>query len=139
MQKLYNRMPPKMAGWLSNYGYLLLAALVPAVIMYLIYLVRGLYPFGDECVLVLDLNGQYVSFYDALRDIVRGDADLLYSFSRNLGGEFLGIFDYYVASPLAVILALVPKNRLLEGLLVLFLLKVAISGFSTYWEMRSAN
>ncbi len=132
---------PKLAKLLSEYGYLLMAALVPAVIMYLIYLVRGLYPFGDECVLVLDLNGQYVSFYDALRDIIRGDADILYSFSRNLGGEFLGIFDYYVASPLAVILVLFPKHRLLEGLLVLFLLKVAISGFTMgfYLHKRSTN
>ena len=132
---------PKWAGRLSNYGYLLIAALVPAVIMYLIYLVRGLYPFGDECVLVLDLNGQYVSFYDALRDILRGDADLLYSFSRSLGGEFLGIFDYYVASPLAAILVLFPKNRLLEGLLVLFLLKIAITGFTMgfYLHKRSEN
>ncbi len=144
LKKMNNRIAtrsPKLARVLSEYGYLLLAALVPAVIMYLIYLVRGLYPFGDECVLVLDLNGQYVSFYDALRDIIRGDADILYSFSRNLGGEFLGIFDYYVASPLAVILVLFPKHRLLEGLLVLFLLKVAISGFTMgfYLHKHSHN
>ena len=140
-QRISRRLPKKWAPRFTEYGYLLLAALVPAVIMYLIYLVRGLYPFGDECVLVLDLNGQYVSFYDALRDIVRGDADILYSFSRNLGGEFLGIFDYYVASPFAVILALFPKSRLLEGLLVLFLLKVAISGFTMgfYLHKHSEN
>ncbi len=112
----------------GEYGYLLLAALIPAIIVYLLYLVRGLYPFGDGCVLVLDLNGQYVSFYEALHDILRGDADLLYSFSRNLGGEFLGIYDYYVASPFAMLLALLPERMMLEGLLLLFMLKTALCG-----------
>ncbi len=114
----------------SEYGYLLFAALIPAVIVYLFYLVRGVYPFGDACVLVLDLNGQYISFYEALHDILRGDADLLYSFSRNLGGEFLGIYDYYVASPFALLLGLFPERRMLEGLLFVFILKTAVCGLT---------
>ena len=116
--------------YFGEYGYLLIAALIPAVLFYLIYLAKGLYPFGDGTVLVLDLNGQYVSFYEALHDILRGDADLLYSFSRNLGGEFLGIYDYYVASPFAMILALFPERFMLEGLLILFMLKAALCSFN---------
>ena len=111
-----------------EYGYLLLAALIPAFVVYLLYLVRGLYPFGDGCVLVLDLNGQYISFYEALHDILNGDADLFYSFSRNLGGEFLGIYDYYVASPFALLLGLFPERMMLEALLALFMLKAALCG-----------
>ena len=114
----------------SEYGYLLIAALIPAVLFYLIYLAKGLYPFGDGTVLVLDLNGQYVSFYEGLYNILHGDADLLYSFSRNLGGEFLGIYDYYVASPFAMILALFPQRFMLEGLLILFMIKAALCGFN---------
>ena len=120
----------KLTHFGSQYGYLAFAALIPAVLVYLIYLARGHYPFGDECVLVLDLNGQYVSFYEGLYNILHGDSDLLYSFSRALGGEFLGIYDYYVASPFALILALFPQDRMLEGLLVLFLLKTAMCGLT---------
>ena len=116
--------------YFGEYGYLLIAALIPAVLFYLIYLARGLYPFGDGTVLVLDLNGQYVSFYEGLHDILRGEADLLYSFSRNLGGEFLGIYDYYVASPFAMLLALFPERFMLEALLILFMLKAALCGFN---------
>ncbi len=114
----------------SEYGYLLFAALIPAVIVYLLYLVRGIYPFGESSVLVLDLNGQYISFYEALHKILHGDADLFYSFSRNLGGEFLGIYDYYVASPFALILGLFPESWMLEGLLLVFILKAAFCGLN---------
>ena len=114
---------------LGEYGYLLFATIIPMVLFYLIYLIgQQLYPFGDGTVLVLDLNGQYVSFYEGLHDILRGEADLLYSFSRNLGGEFLGIYDYYVASPFAMLLALLPERFMLEGLLLLFLLKAGLCG-----------
>lgn len=108
--------------------YLLLCMILPALIMYLIYLAKGIHPFGDGCVLVLDLNGQYVWFFEALRNFVKGDADLLYTFARSLGGEFLGTYAYYVASPLSYLLCLFPQNRMLEGLLFLFLLKTAICG-----------
>ena len=114
----------------GEYGYLLFTALIPVVLFYLMYLLgRQLHPFGDGTVLVLDLTGQYVSFYEGLHDILRGEADLLYSFSRNLGGEFLGIYDYYVASPFAMLLALFPERFMLEALLILFLLKSALCGF----------
>ncbi len=114
--------------FLGEYGYLLTAALIPATIVYLLYLVRGIYPFGDGSVLVLDLNGQYISFYEGLHDILHGDADLFYSFSRNLGGEFLGIYDYYVASPFALLLGLFPERFMLEGLLLVFIIKAAFCG-----------
>lgn len=122
-------------------GYLWLCMIIPALIMYLIYFSRELYPIGDGCVLVLDLNGQYVWFFEALRNFVKGDASLLYSFSRALGGEFLGIYAYYLASPLSYLLALFPQDRMLEGLLVLFLLKTALCGgsFGLYMHKTSKN
>ena len=110
------------------YAYLALCFFVPTLIMYLLYLVRGLYPIGDESVLVLDLNGQYVYFYEALRNAVLGKENLLYSFSRQLGGEFLGIYAYYLASPLSYLVVLFPQGRILEALLVIFLIKTGLCG-----------
>ena len=123
----------------KEYSYLLLCMLIPAVLIYLIYLSRGEHPFGDGSVLVLDLNGQYVWFFEALRNFVRGDAELLYSFSRQLGGEFLGIYAYYLASPLSYFLALFPKERMLEALLGLFMLKGALCGATFGFYMHKTS
>ena len=96
----------------NEYGYLLLATVIPAVLFFLIYLVRGLYPFGDGTVLVLDLNGQYVYFFEALKNTVLEGGSLLYSWSRALGGEFLGMYAYYLASPLSYLICLSPITEL---------------------------
>ncbi len=122
MRRLYN--------WISGkkYSYLLYAFILPIILNYLVYLSMGIHPFGNGSVLVLDLNGQYVYFYEALRNAVYGQTSLLYSFARSLGGEFMGIYAYYVASPFSYIVCLFPQDRILEALLCIFLLKSGISG-----------
>ena len=115
--------------------------IVPVVLTYLLYLAMEIHPFGDGSVLILDLNAQYVYFFEALRDFVHGDTSLLYSFSRALGGEFVGIYAYYIASPLSYIVALFPKTMMLEALLALFLLKCGLCGlsFGFYLHKNSKN
>ena len=124
----------------KDYSYLAYCFGIPAVLFFLIYLSMGLHPIADGSVLVLDLNGQYVYFYEALRNAVMGDTSLLYSFARQLGGEFLGIYAYYVASPFSYIVCLFPQDRMLEALLCIFLLKSGISGFAMgYYLHKTAD
>ncbi|MBE6538939.1 MAG: hypothetical protein E7671_05700 [Ruminococcaceae bacterium] len=123
----------------SPYLYLSFAFVLPVVVMYLIYLAMEIHPFGDGSVLVLDLNGQYVYFFEALRNFVKGDASLLYSFSRALGGEFMGIYAYYIASPISYILCLFPEERMLEGLLCMFLLKTGGCGLTFGYYLHKTS
>ena len=111
-------------------SYLLLCFFVPFAIMYLLYLTRGLYPFGDGSVLVLDLNGQYVYFHEALRNAVYGEGSFLYTFFRGLGGEFMGMYAYYLASPISYLVALFTQKEILEAMLLIILIKVGLCGFT---------
>lgn len=113
-----------------EYRYLLLAFIIPVFLMYLLYVSIGIYPFGDRTVLGLDLNAQYVDFYYGLRNILHGDADALYTFARSLGGEFMGIYAYYVASPFAFIVALFPRTMMAHAIFTIFLLKTGLCGFT---------
>ncbi len=115
--------------WKSK-KYLLVCFFLPAFLMWFIYIAMEVYPFGDNSVLVLDLNGQYVYFFEQLRKILHGDASILYSFGRALGGEFMGIFAYYLASPFSFIVALFPKDMITEALLLMFLLKCGACGLT---------
>ena len=114
----------------APYSYLVLCAIVPMAINYLIYLAMEIHPFGSSSVLVLDLNAQYVYYHEALREAICGDGSFLYSFSRSLGGEFLGMYAYYLASPLSLIVVFFPPNRILEAMLTIILLKTGLCGLS---------
>lgn len=119
--------------------YLCFCFIVPVVLMYIIYICNGTYPFGRTSPLVLDLNAQYVHFFTALRQFIYGDGSLLYSFARSLGGEFMGIYAYYMASPLTYIVALFPIERMQEAVLCIMLIKTGLCGlsFGYYLHKRS--
>lgn len=111
-------------------SYLVWCFLLPLAMLLLVYVLDGVFPFGNRSVLVLDLNGQYMGFFEALRDFVWGDGSMLYSFARTLGGEMMGIYAYYLASPLSYIVALFPREYITEAMLFIFVLKAGLSGLS---------
>ncbi|MDD4772026.1 MAG: YfhO family protein [Eubacteriales bacterium] len=112
----------------KNRPMYLAAFLVPLGLMWLIYIAMEVWPFGQNSVLVLDLNGQYVYFFEELRNKLTSGGSLLYSWSRSLGGEFMGIFAYYIASPFSILTLLFPKSMITEALLAIILLKVGSCG-----------
>ncbi len=114
----------------SPSSYLFYAFIIPVAMTYLLYLSLGIHPFGDGSVLVLDLNGQYVYFFESLRNAIYGQGSFLYTFFRALGGEYMGMYAYYLASPLSYIVALFPQDRILEALLTIILLKAGLCGFT---------
>ncbi|MCD6323011.1 MAG: YfhO family protein [Clostridiales bacterium] len=111
----------------KKYYIYLLAFTVPVFLLVLVYALRGVYPFGSNSVLVLDLNAQYIYYYEAFRDAILNGGSFLYSFSRTLGGEFIGILAYYLASPFSLVLLIFPKEFITEAILCIILLKVGFS------------
>lgn len=109
---------------------LLVCFLLPAMLMLLIYLCLMIWPLGENSVLVLDLNAQYVYYFEKLRNILVSGDSLLYSFERALGGEFMGIFAYYLSSPLSFLVALLPKSMMTESLLLLLVIKTGLCGLT---------
>ncbi len=114
----------------KQWRYLLFCFGIPVLVMAAIYACLEVFPVGESSVLVLDLNAQYVYFFEALSDIIHGDGSILYSFRRALGGEFLGMYAYYLASPFSFIIALFPSAYVTEALLVMMLLKTGLCGFT---------
>jgi len=119
---------PGIKGFFEKYAYIGCAFIIPLLIFWAVYICFSVFPFGSGSVLVLDLNGQYVFFFEALRNALHGDMSLIYSWSRALGGEFTGIYAYYIASPLSYLVALFPQKNITEALLCIILLKTGISG-----------
>lgn len=124
------------AMWLYHKRIYALAFIIPALLMYAVYLAFQIHPVGDNSVLVLDLNGQYVYYYEAFRDAIKGKGSMFYSWNRILGGEMMGIFAYYLASPFSLIVALFPKAYILEGILLMQLCKLGACGVTFAFYMR---
>lgn len=139
MKKRFNFKDSKIANWLYLKRIYFFAFFIPAALMYAVYAAFGFYPFGDNSVLVLDLNGQYVYYYEAMRQAFWGHASMFYSWSRNLGGEMVGIFAYYLASPFSLIVMLLPDSFILESILIMQLCKLGAMGVAFSFYLKNSK
>ena len=102
-----------------------LAFLIPALLMLGVYATMGMAPFGDKTILAMDMADQYVEFFCALKH-----GDLYFSWSKALGSSYIGVFSYYVSSPLSLLTLLVPNEYMPIGLMFLTVLKVGLAGLT---------
>ena len=67
---------------------LLTAFLIPFFICIIICIGNGVYPFGDYCLLHMDLYHQYLPFFNELWEKLRNGASLMYTWNIGLGSDF---------------------------------------------------
>lgn len=111
-------------------GMLILGFALPVILLLAAFASRGIMPFGERSILISDLSKQYVDFMAYYRQMLQQGnlGGLLYSLSKGLGGNFYGIFTYYLASPLNLILLLIPSIE--WGIWALIVLRVGLSGLT---------
>ena len=115
---------------------LLLSFLLPVVIMLSLFVVRGIYPFGDRSFLFSDMYHQYMPFFsEFLRKIKEGEG-LAYSYNVGIGSNFLALYVYYLASPLNWLAFLFPEAYLCEFMSYLTIIKVGLCGLTAGFYLQ---
>ena len=74
----------------ENYIYIL-SFIIPIILMGIIYAVIGIYPFGNNCLLHMDLYHQYCPFFSELHDKIINGGSLQYSWDLGLGSDFVSL------------------------------------------------
>ncbi len=109
---------------------LALSFLLPAAVLLIVYKNFGFYPFGDKSLLIMDLNGQSVDFYAYIRGILADGNSLLYSFQKGIGGNMMGLLNYYGSLPTLFLTLLFPAEKITAAIFVINLLKVGAAGLT---------
>lgn len=111
------------------FPYLLTAVTLTAVFLAIMICCR-LYPFGDRAMVSSDGKNQYLNFYHYFRSVLLTENNIDYTFSNVLGGNFRGLYSYYLASPLYLLFALFPESQILLALHIIIYLKYLIASLS---------
>lgn len=127
-------MENKKENWFYSNRYVIAAFFCTALIMCITYILRHVYPFGDQIVLKVDLYHQYAPFHEELRSRILNGQSLLYSWEGGLGKEFVTQMAYYTASPISFLILLFPQQLLPEALALFILIKTCFSAsFFSYY------
>lgn len=127
-------------NWFYENRFVIASFFCAAVIMCITYILRRVYPFGDQIVLKVDLYHQYAPFHEELRSRILNGQSLMYSWEGGLGKEFVTQMAYYTASPISFLILLFPQKLLPEALAIFILLKTAFSAsFFSYYLKEHFN
>ena len=78
----------------SNDG-LKIAFFVPIIVMVVIFMQRGIFPFGQESFLRTDMYHQYAPFFSEFQYKLKNGGSLLYSWDIGLGVNFAALYAYF--------------------------------------------
>lgn len=108
----------------------ILSFIIPFGVLLIVFALLRIYPFGDKDLLWFDTQAQYIDFLSYWQDVIKGQASIFYSFSKNLGGNMFGLFTYYLTSPINLIILLFSKVNLPQAFMIIILIKIGLCGVS---------
>lgn len=109
---------------------------LPFFICVIICIGNGVYPFGDNCILHIDMYHQYCPFFTEFLNKLQSGGSLQYSWNLGLGSDFVSLYAYYLASPLNFLILLCPKSHVIEFMTLLIILKISASGLIFFLYIR---
>ncbi len=109
---------------------------VPVVIMIIIFIQRGIFPFGDESFLRTDMYNQYAPFFSEFQYKLSQGGSLFYSWDIGMGVNFSALYAYYLASPFNWLLIVCPKSLVIEFMTYGIVLKIGLSGLAFAWYLK---
>ena len=107
-----------------------LAFCLPIFIFAFAAIIIGIYPFGNMSILCNDSDSQFVAFYSYFRTVITGPNDFFYTFSKNLGGDFLSFCSYYLQNPFLLILVPFSTKNIPLGMFIMYTLQIGLMGLT---------
>ena len=108
---------------------------ITAIMLFVIFYKVGIYPFGERSLLIWDLRWQYIQFFSWFKQVLTGGGNLFYSFNAGMGNNMIGLYAYYLASPLNLLILFF--NDIQIFVLVLTILKLALAASASAFFMRN--
>lgn len=122
---------------MKKYKLHIISFFIPFLIFVMVCSTANIFLGGTSNFLISDSKAQYISLFSYLKNVLSGSESLFYSFSKGMGGNMLGTFAYYLASPLNLLIVLFSKETLVIGMLLIISLKMGLSGLTMYMYLKS--
>lgn len=126
--------------WFKNNMGCILGFLVPLIILGGIFIGREVVPWGENMYLRSDMYHQYAPFYKELYRKLTTGGSLEFSWNIGMGVNFTAVYAYYLASPINLLLGLLPDGYIIHAMDFLIVFKTALAGLTcAYYLSKRFN
>ena len=109
---------------------------ISTLILSVLFIYFGIYPFGKNTVLTGDLYTQVAALFYHLWDVIRGNGSLLVDYTSGAGESFFGIFAYYLVSPINLVVLLFKRNDIYLAISLVVALKIILSSITCLYSLK---
>lgn len=121
--------------WKKVEPYLLTGIFVLTILI-IVFLLKGIYPFGRNSLIWGDMHDQITAFYYHFYDCIKGDQSILVDFTTSGGINFLGIMAYYILSPFSFLVLLVKRTDIYLMVSVIIAFKILCCSFTCLYTIK---
>ena len=107
-----------------------ISGLIVAVILLIVFLVKGMYPFGKNYIMWGDMYEQIVPLYYNFYDVIRNGKSILIDYTGGIASSFIPNFFYYISSPFTFLVLLFQRNDIPNAVNIIVLLKIVLSAIT---------
>ncbi|MDR0920818.1 MAG: YfhO family protein [Lactobacillales bacterium] len=115
-----------------NGRYGLTSFLLPAGILFFVYLNLGIYWGSARSVLASDAFAQFSNFHASFNNVLHGKQSILYTWNASLGLNYFSLVAYYLGGIFTPIVFFFNNENIPNALYLITLLKVGSAGL-TFW------
>ncbi len=120
----------------KNWHWYALAFAVPIALFVVFLMWSGIYPFGGISNFRDDLEIQYADYFAFYRNVLLGNGELSYSFTKSLGGPLVALWGYYLASPFNLLIVFFKPEQIQLFVFTITTLKLGLCGLTFYLFAR---
>lgn len=114
----------------------LVTGLVSGFILLVLFLGKGIFPFGENTLIYGDMHDQITAFYYHFYDCFYANGSLLIDFSTSGGINFFGILSYYILSPFTFLFLLFKRENLYLAVSIVIALKMITASLTCMYSIR---
>lgn len=115
----------------------LLTSIIVLGILSIVFLIKGIYPFGKNSLIWGDMHDQITAFYYHFYDSIKGNCSLLIDFNTSSGINFLGIMAYYILSPFTLLVLFVQRSDIYLVVSVIIAFKILLCSLTCLYFIKT--
>ena len=110
--------------------YWLLPAIITVLIVLIVYIIKGVYPFGDSNIAYYDMNQVYIPSYARMYEVFHGKDSLLFDWLEGAGMDMTSSFQGYVLNPFNWFFFFIKPEYVLNFMSLFLVIKLVFTSIS---------
>lgn len=111
----------------NSWSLIFISAFCMVVVLYILYFIKGIFPFGANNISYYDMSQYYVPIYYHIYDALHGTKAFFFDWYSGAGGSMADHLGSFMLNPLNLLMYFVPRNQILNLVTVFLVIKVAFS------------